>query len=299
MKKLFLSGVIALSIVLMLSSSVTLQAAEPTTYLLLYQSNEYNSKLGDSVNYFFQKVLKPQDGLTLFTPVRAYNFSQKTRQATPLKKLIDRTRSVLKKDVSINSAGFRSIEESMVQIVTQLAEFMGTSSGGGGMSSPSGSGNEIKSLLTQYSQVVASYRNQRKIGEGLFIQIAQKLKQQPGRKYFYLIYEKTFRIVPDRDTMDALRANPNFAFLASEAFVQESTKQLMDAEKVIAALKDAGVILNFVYVKKSSRRRQGMEFIELSGDMYNVLSKIAKGSGGIVMATTKPAAAMKKAAFGK
>lgn len=297
MRKMFLFVTAILSVVFMLSSNVDLRAAEAGTYFLMYQGNEYNSKVGDSIDYFFQKVIKAQDNLMLFTPARSYNYSQKTRQSHPLKALTDRTKKVVKTDLSVNSSGYRSIQDSMIQVVNGLAEFMGTNRGSG-MTQQSASGNEIKSLLMQYKQVVESYRTQRKISEGMFMAVAAKLKPVPGRKFFYIVYEKTFRIIPDRDTMDALRSNSNYAFLASEAFIEEGTRDIMDTAKVIAALKDAGVTVHFIYLKKNPRRRRGMEFRELSGDLYNVLSKIAESTGGMVMATTKPAAAMKKASEG-
>lgn len=297
MRKVLIFIVTMISFIIVLSLNAGLQAAEAETYFLMYQGNDYDSKIGDSIDYFFQKVIKGQDNLILFTPVRSYNFSQKTRQSNPLKMLIDRTKKVVKKDIAISSSGFRSIEDSMIQVVKGLSEFLGTNRGSG-MTAQSGSGNEIKSLLTQYKQVIESYRSQRKIKEEMFLAIAAKLKPIPGRKFFYIVYEKTFRIIPDRDTMDVLRANSNYAFLASEAFVEENTTELINTAKVTAALKDAGVTVQFIYLKKNPRRRQGMEYLELSGDMYNVLSKIAEGTGGLVLTTTKPAAAMKKVSEG-
>jgi hypothetical protein len=301
MRKLLLCGALIAS--MMVALVIQLPAAapkggEPTSYLLIYQTHEYNSKLGDSVGYFFNQILKTTDMLTLFSPVRLYGYSPKTLQSQPMKALVKRTKDVLKKDTNIGAANYRNIENNMMEIVKQIAEFMGTSTGGG-MSGRTGGGNEIKSLLTQYKNLVENYRGQRKLNTNLFVQLSQKLKTQKGRKFIYVVLQKTFRVIPDRDTMEALRETPAFAFLASEAFYEESTKDFLNTEQVSNALKDAGVIFNFIYVKTQKRRRPGFEFKELSGDIYNVLSKVAKASGGTVITTNKPTAAFKKMAAAK
>ncbi|MCP5050105.1 MAG: hypothetical protein GY940_23270 [bacterium] len=303
MRKRNLPGLLILCLTLMFSIGVNMFAAggngsEPASYMMIYQVNEYDSKVGDAINYFFEKVLKSEDSLVVFSPLRPYQFSSETRKKYPLKKLIARTRDVLKKDISISSGNFRNIETNMEQIVRQLAEFMGTATGGG-MSAPSGSGSEIKSLLTQYRQLIDNYRGQRKLKGALFTNLAKMLKPVNGRKYIYLFYDKTFRTIPDKDTMSSLRSNPGVSFLASEAFVEENTSDIMDTDKVVMALKDSGVIVNFIYIKKQKRRREGYAFNELSGDMYSVLSKIAHDTGGVVETSSKPAAALKKAAAAK
>jgi hypothetical protein len=271
------------------------EGGEQNNYIVIYQTTEYNSKIGDSVEHLFQEMLKPQDGLLMLSPIRPYRFSQQTRQSQPVKTLISRTKDVLKKDTSLHSADYRSIQNSMLQIVQQVAEFMGTSTGSG-MASPAGGANELKRLMTQYRQTIENYRERRKLKGNLFVQLAGMLKNLKGRNHIYVIYQKTFRIIPDKDTMDALRANPENSFLANEAFIQESTKDYMDTEKVSSTLKDGGIILNLIYVNTQPRRRQGIEYNELSGDVYNSLSKIVEATGGKVITTTKPAAAFKKLA---
>ncbi len=105
--------------------------------------------------------------------------------------------------------------------------------------------------------------------------------------------------VPDKNTMNSLRASADLSFLANEAFVEENTTPIMDTDQTALALKDASVILNFVYINKSKRRQTGMAYSELSGDIYNAFSKVAKDTGGMIFSTTKPAAALKKAVAAK
>lgn len=298
-KLLFLSAVVVVLLFGLMQVYVQAQESagnEPTTYMMIFQVVDYDSKLGDAVDYFFNEILKPQDSLTLFSPIRPYNFSQKTRESQPLKTLIARTHDVLKKDISLDAINFRSIEDAMAQNVELVSAAMGTSNTG----SRTGSGGttDPKELLMQYSQIVKNYRNQRKLGGDLFMQLAGMLKPQAGKKYICLVYQKNYRVIPDKDTMNALRGNSQYAFLAAEAFTNENTTDFMDVEKVATALKDAGVVLHLVYVDKTPRRRQGMETNELSGDIYNVFSKLSDKTGGKRVTTAKPEAALKEL-FGK
>jgi hypothetical protein len=73
----------------------------------------------------------------------------------------------------------------------------------------------------------------------------------------------------------------------------------MDVEPVIQALKDVGAKLHFVYLNTKVRQSRDMELREFSGDIYNVFSKIAKETGGVVMIASRAGAALKKIITGK
>ncbi|MCP5101940.1 MAG: hypothetical protein GY950_01110 [bacterium] len=299
MKKFFLCVLVVIFIQTSLAAAAVMPPPIPENesagdhYFLIYMANEYNSKLGDSVKYFFKNILKPEDQLSMITPIKPYGFTSQTRQKQPLDKLVDMAKKVLKKDISMASAGYRQIQTAMQQLVMEISGG-GDSSSAGGLSAGGGASTGLKTLLVRYRQLLEELRVQRRISEKTFMNFAGYFSRQKGNKYIYLIFQKEVRIIPDRNTMDALRQNAKIRFDVIELFEQPSDEAFMNEEKVSGALKAAGVTVQFLYWKPKERRRQGMQFDEYSSDIYGALSKLARATGGNVIATSKPEAAMKK-----
>ena len=289
MKKFFLYGFLILSLL----ASTALAGNNQRNFITIFQVTDYNSKLADGVEYLFNKVLKPQDLLTVLSPVKPYGFPPATRRKYPLKKIIDKTKNILKRDITIGTSSYNQVLQNMTQMVLEISNSWGPSGGGGSMGGAANI-NNLKQQLVAYRQMLTDLRNMRKIDEKLFMNLAKLFKKLKGKNYLNIFYQKEFRITPDRDTMEALRANRNIRFDVIELFDEERGDEFLDVEKVSQALKESSVVVNFFYIQKQVIRRTGMQAKEFSGDVYNVLSKIAKATGGVVIATSKPAAALKK-----
>lgn len=261
-------------------------------YILIFQVNEYNSKLGDAVDYFFKKLLKPQDQLSIVTPVRAYNFTSQTRLSYTIDQLIAQTKKVLKRDTAVGSANYHQILEAMQGVVREISTGISMAYARGGRRSAA----DMKVHLVQYRQLQENMRTVRKLNETLLLKLTEFFKAQTGENVLYIFYQRELRIIPSRRAMENLRQDSQLKDEAAELFEQESSEEFIDVEKVSRALKNASITLNCLYIKKQARRKQYMQFKEFSGDVYNVLSKLAKTTGGFIEATSKPAAALKKTA---
>ncbi|MDQ1350451.1 MAG: hypothetical protein QG657_753 [Acidobacteriota bacterium] len=265
------------------------ETAERCNYILIFQATEYNSKMGDAIDFFFNKILKPEDHLSVITPANPYNFPPQTRQAYPIEKLIERTNEVLKRDISVGVANYQQILDGMAQVVREMSGGVDLS-GGADNTTPS----DIKSNLIQYRQLKENLRSLRKLNENLFMQLAGLFKKETGKNYLYIFYQKELRIIPNRNALQRLKENMQFKADAVELFEEESDEKFMDVDAVSLALKDASVTLNFIYLNKDDTRKGTMETKEFSGDVYNVLSQLATATGGLIEATSKPEAVLKK-----
>jgi hypothetical protein len=281
MKKFFVYGMLILSFLAFFSFTGDVFAEEPAfkNYVLIFQTLDYDTRLGDAVDYFLKEVLKPEDNFLLLTPQKPYNFSQKTRQSTPLEKLIQVTKNVLKRDISMAGATYKDTIRQMELVVRTLTD-------------PDTS--QPKHLTAQYSQLKESLFDLRKMNEKLFIELAGMFKQAKGENHIIILYEKRMRPIPNRQIMERLRASAEVRYEVNEVFDTESTKEVMNVETVIQALKDVSAKLDFVYMKTKERRSRDMELKEFSGDIYNAFSKISKATGGTVMIASRAAAALKK-----
>jgi hypothetical protein len=262
-------------------------------YILFFHVTDYDPKLADAVEYFFKKVLKPEDQLTLLSLERPYSYTQKTRQTVPLEKLIEVTNKKLKTDTPIGALGHNQVFEEMVGIIRDIHGILNPSaSKGGAITDPM---TELKILMGRYRKLRESLRNTRKLNESLLIKLAGLFKNLKGQNYIYIFYQKEFQAIPDRNSMNRLTQIANIRFDVMELFRQENTEAFIDVEKVDKALKESAVTLDLFYLNMKNKRQPHMELKEFSGDIYNVLSKLAKSTGGIIVATAKPEEALKKA----
>ena len=291
MKKIFLLGLLIAMFLPVFTVGGYAAAGEETAgrcnYILIFQAAEYDSKMGDAVDFFFKKILKPEDHLSIITPGNPYNFSPQTRQAYPAEKLVTRTQEVLKRDINVGVANYQQILDGMRQLVREI-------SGGTDPASGITIGSDIKSNLIQYRQLLDNMRSLRKLNENLFMQLAGLFKKETGKNYLFIFYQEELRVIPNRNALQNLKQSYLYKADAVELFEAENSEEFLDVEKVGMALKDAAVTLNFLYLDKDDKRREGIEVKEFSGDVYNVLSKLATATGGFVEATSKPEAVLKK-----
>jgi hypothetical protein len=198
--------------------------------------------------------------------------------------LLQITKDVLKRDISVEGAAYKDIIRQMEVVVRTFTD-------------PDTA--QPKNLLTQYRQLKESLFTIRKLNEKLFMDLAAMFKQAKGENHIIIFYEKRIRVIPRRQVMERLRGNPEVRFEVNEVLESESAKEVMNAETVIQALKDAAVTLDFVYLNTKMRQSRDMEEKEFSGDIYNVFSKIAKETGGTVRIASRVDAALKEILSGK
>ena len=276
-----------------MSSSLLAENNAGDRHIVFFQATKYNSKLANSIDYIFNDLVKPEDQLTIFTPVKPYGFSQKTRKSQTKGKLIKLTKDVLKRDIAIGSASYQNVLNNMAQVSLDIGNDMGISSSGNS-SGFSVSLSTVKRNLVNYRQLLEEMRNLRKLNEDLFIKLSGMLKKSKAKAYFYIIYQKEYRVIPDRKVMDALMKNENIRFDVVEVFQQENVEEFINVEKVSKALKKSNIMLHFFYINTNEKRKRGTEYKEFSGDVYSIFSKISKNTGGKVVTTTKPKSAFKE-----
>jgi len=68
-------------------------AKEGHNYIFIFSATKYDANIADAVEYIFKKMVKPEDRVALFTPVKSYNYSPKTLASQSAEKLINVTQN--------------------------------------------------------------------------------------------------------------------------------------------------------------------------------------------------------------
>lgn len=245
------------------------------SYMLVFDIIEYSPQLKEAVNHFFDKVLQPGDQLIVVTPGKMLGFSPQ-KLAAQKKALIPAILDQLKNDITMGSVKYRTTMEEMKRVVEQLS----------GVSSSDGL--SAKEALVTYTQHRQSLGVLRQDLEGKLMKYVDIFRRVKGENHLLMIMEKEYRPIPDKKTMGRLRESPAISFSAAEAFIEENYKPAISLDRLIAGFKYANVRFHFLYLEgKSARSRRGVDYLENSGDIYEIFTKLTKATGGIKLTSAK------------
>jgi hypothetical protein len=258
-------------------------------YIFIFQVTRYDLNIAGAVDFIFDNIIKPEDSLTIFTPVKSYSFSKNTRKTQPQKKLVEITKNVLKRDINIGSADYNRMLENMAQLIREIDDPSGAVSGGD-------QGLTIKNIMINYRQLLDNIRSLRKLDDRLFLGLAQTFKNLQGKNFLYILYQKELRPIPRNSMISDLKEIGDIKFDVMALFETGTIdKDIMDVEKVSQAMKAGSVTVNFIYINMETGKGMSTELKEFSTDIYSTFSKLAGATGGIVEATSKPVIALEKA----
>lgn len=245
--------------------------------ILDFKGYEYDQKFGHVVRYLFHSPYSPTDTISLVTPINVYGFSPQSLRDYSPEQLIEAGTSILKKDISL--AGRTRIEnfQEMTRFIKDLAR-----------------GSPPKDILTQYQQRLENLKNARRFDDSVLFKAAFQFSKVRAQKRYVVIYQQEFIPIPTSEAMNTLLANTNLMFQASELFRSIETDKSVDLQPVIQELVSSGIIVDFLYYKTYPRLDPEVKLKELSTDMFEFYSKLAKATGGILESTNTPLAQVKK-----
>lgn len=264
--------------------------AATRNFILLYNINEYNSKIADSVDYFFQKVLRDGDQFVLLTPLKPYTFSRDTLRSRSTEELIEAAKTVLMRDVPVGASNYLNTVEQMKHLVAEIKNGVD----GGAQSFGGIAFVDVKSLLVQYRQALENMRIARKLNETLLLKIADIYKNQPGQTHLVVFFHREMRPIPVPNTMSNLLKNKNFKFDAADVFEADESKETINCRSVGEAFVNSKVYSHFLYLTKSIPRDRLFAMKDNSQDVYSMFSKLADISGGVVETTARAEAALER-----
>ena len=281
-KTIALTVWIFLVLIIGAQAKTPLGESRPRNFVLFFEILDYTKEMGDAVSFFFTRVLEPGDQLIIYTPARVYGFSKATL-SKPKRDLVLTMQDHLRADTAACSSNYKIIMNDMkIQARDIDNSETGSSDGQAG----------LKSSLNMYRQNLANLQSLRKVNETLLSQIVNMCKTQQGKNHMVMVYQTEFRPIPNKDTLNRLRAIPVISFEVIELFMGENQKPPLNAGGFIDAFREVPITLHFLYIKPKDVSML-QDFKEHSSDMYSAFSQIAKATGGIVETTASPEAALK------
>jgi len=265
-------------------------------FYLLFQMTDYDPRLADAVDYFFQEVLTSQDSLAVMTPRQNYSLSSAALASRAPDKLAKELKDLLRKDINIGSSDYRSLMRDLKRLVRSLS---GTSHMGGvNNSSTINADLGIDYLLSNYRDTLGKIESLRFVEEKTFLNFAAQLKQFPGQKNVFLFYQREYRPEIQARIMDQLMTmyqdRPNIVGDVQDLMQFYHRQVRLDPMKLQRAFADASIFLNFIFMDRNTEDFTGINMREQSEDVFKTFTQIARASGGIVDNSQNPDYAFQK-----
>ncbi|MBP6059766.1 MAG: hypothetical protein KA522_03250 [Candidatus Saccharicenans sp.] len=249
----------------------------PRVIILEFKAYDFHQRMGEVVEHLFRRPYNPSDAISLITPVNIYSFSSEDLRTRTPQELGQAGLTILKRDVSAAGRTENEIIDELTRLVLDLQQ-----------------GSSAKETLTQYQQNLESLKSFRKFNPQTITLATARFEELRAIKKYIMVYQQEFLPIPNDQMMDRLLANQSVMFQASELFRSISSDVSVVVDSIVDDLKQAGMSMNLIYFKADSRRRPDIKMRELSTDMFDIYSKLAYATGGLVEASNTPSAQLKK-----
>ncbi len=231
-------------------------------FVLLFEIREYLPKIGEAIDYFFNKVIMPGDTLKVLTPLKTYEFRKDSFEKLPRQEIANNLKEKLKKDTKKANAEYWSLYKDLLE-----------------------SSGERRDLIQQLKDFV--YFDEKKL-----LNFADYLKDMEGQKNIFLFYQ-TESIPISKQIDEGIESLAYFDYMKDITF---------DVKKVKQAFSDSSISSHFIYITKTSDYLTdingpgtfNMEMLDQSHEIFSAFREMAIATGGTTDSSANAAASFEK-----
>jgi len=240
-------------------------------FVLAFEVQEYLPKIGDAVDYFFDRVIVPGDTLHVVTPVKTYNFEGEALGRMPKERISSQLKEKLRKDIDLGNSEYRSLMKSLEDIFVFEVE------------------DDLKQHM--YLETARKLRDLKYVDKQKLVGFADFLKDIKGQKYVFLFYQK--ELIP------LLPGLADFSLLELKKDVS------FDIDTIRRAFSDSSISVHFLFITNKPGMHDNLEtermaplrveLFDQSDSIFSAFKEVAKATGGISDSSTNAAASFQKA----
>jgi hypothetical protein len=285
MRLSIVSVLFAISLILLsVAGSSPLSATNgPRNLIVFFEFLDNANGVEEAVDYIFNQMIGPSDQLIIQSPARVYGFSRATL-SKPKAELIAMMQEKLRGDIAKGTQSYKQVINDL-KLASRNIEAMAMPADDAPVSLPEV--RDLGELIMVYRQGLANMNQLRKVNDASLRQLANAFRGQKGENHLIILFEREFRPVPNRVTLNVLADMPKLAFQANELFLTGNLKEPFDIAALAGYFKQIPLTQHFVYITSKNDSSNSSQ-LENSGDIYAAFSKIAKETGGICETTSEP-----------
>jgi hypothetical protein len=267
------------------------------TLFLFLQVHEYSVRYKDALDRFIRENLLPTDSLYIVTPIKTYRLRDNALGMVSKADIQAQLIEILRTDTLLAASEYRQTISSLSKLAAQLTAVLS----GGGERTPNDSfevadgqddARVLQDLLLQYSSELTRLETLREIHQMKLLDFARFLKNRPGQKHVFFIYQREF--IP---TIEPRIMTQYLSFRQEHHDVLQGFSDLFNfnyrdtnfnIEEVQKAYSDSSISIQFLFVTMPAQQEFGIRMEEHSEDVYNAWKGICAATGGYFGSSSRP-----------
>jgi VWFA-related protein len=282
-------------------------------YYLFFEITDYESKIGEALDYFVQNILIPSDRLVVITPIKTYRMKEQALQAKTRKAVAEELKGMIRKDCLAGNAEFRNAVTELTALAKSLSTAIRTGSSEEvekGVPVPEESnqndisqgrieGMHFNEQLVLYETLLGRLDTLREINQMKLTDFANHLSTQDGQKYVFLFYQREY--IPQIDPkliaeyLTYHQTNPYVYQVLSNVSKFRDREILVDVDKIKQVYADASTAIHFLFLTTPRPDISGVYLQESSDDIFSTFREMAQATGGFFDGSSNAAALFQKA----
>ncbi len=267
------------------------------TLFLFLQVTEYSVRYKDALENFIETNLLPSDNLYIVTPLKTYRLRDNALGMVTKEDIQKQLIEILRSDTLLATSEYRQTIKSLSSLAAQLTAVLS----GGAERAPT-DGFEVadgyddarimQDLLLQYSSELIRLETLREIHQLKLLDFARFLKNRPGQKHVFFIYQREFiPTIEPRIMTQYLEFNQEHHDVLhsfSDLFNFNYRDTNFNIDEVEKAYADSSISIQFLFVTMPAQQEFGIRMEEHSEDVYSAWKQISAATGGYFGASARP-----------
>lgn len=276
-------------------------------FFIIFEVTDYTPRLAETIDYFIEDVLFPEDNLTIVTPLKTYKLRAQTFKVLTRKDIARQLIGLLRKDTLIGNSDYTSAVSDLTALTRSLT---GLIQGGGEqperqVDSPDSLGTGLyKDMpldlqLSTYASMLGKLENLRRIDQERLLSFAKMLKDREGQKSVFLLYQREF--IPQIDPrilnqyLSLYEDRPDIMHSVTTIFDFHKRQSAIDVDLIKQTYCDSSISIQMILMTNQPDSIPGVRMEEHSEDVFSAFSEMALATGGFVDSSANPAVSFRKA----
>lgn len=264
--------------------------------IIMMKMIDYHPQLAQAIQDLFMNEILMGDILEIQTPMKNYMMAAGAFEKVPRPILIKNALELVRKDILQGNMLYNSLLNELKRFVRRIS---GVSSFEteelGGISEDLG----LPFLLQNYRMNMQKLEALRRINENQLLQFANHMQKISGQKFIFFFYQREFlpEISPAKmnELLSMYQHEPNIVGELQDLFQQFHRPLTFNVPVLEEAFASSETQFNFLFLNKDAPKVAGLVMRERSEDIFKLMSKIARATGGITEASQNPEAVLRKA----
>ena len=227
-------------------------------FVLLFEIREYLPKIGEAIDYFFNKVIIPGDTLKVVTPMKTYEFRKDSFEKLPKQEIANNLKEKLKKDTKIANAEYWSLYRDLINPM----------------------------FLRARDEIIRKLKNLIYFDEKNLLSFADYLKNMEGQKNVFLFYQMESIPIP-KDTIEVLDYMKDITFDVKK--VKHAFSDSSISSHFIYITKTSDYTQDITY-----RGASDLQMLDQSHEIFSAFREMAVATGGTTDSSANAAASFEK-----